>query len=63
MKINLTKLEADALWSTAGQMTDEMDYYNFMPRAKFKKFCAAYESGMEKLKEIIDHKPNTQVKP
>lgn len=52
MKINLTKLEIEAIVSAAENMRDGMyDYFNFMPKKKLEKFVAAYETGLEKLKE------------
>lgn len=49
MKINLTRLEIEILLNTAGQMADNMDYFNFQPKALFKKHKQAYKSGMDKL--------------
>lgn len=52
MKINLTKLEIEAIVSAAENMKDDMyDYFNFMPKKKLEKFVAAYETGLKKLKE------------
>ena len=47
--VTLTKTEIDALRTTAGQMEDDLTYYNFMPKPEYKAFCKAYETGMAKL--------------
>ncbi len=60
MKINLTKLEADALWDTSGQMEDDFtDYYSFMGTKKMHKFHEAFCSARLKLASITQSKKMT----
>jgi hypothetical protein len=41
-RISFTKAEIEALHSTADQMSDDLEYYNFMPKKEFAAFCKAY---------------------
>lgn len=52
--VKLTKLEAEVLLSTAGQMKDDFeDYYSFMSKAKLRKYSNAFDSGLGKLSAVF----------
>lgn len=51
INVALTKDELEALHSTASQMRDNMDYYNYMQKKEHKRFCEAYTKAMQKLTE------------
>lgn len=57
--IKLTKLEAEALLDTSGQMADDMDYYSYMGKAEHKKYITAYNSAREKLRQVAFPNPKT----
>ncbi len=58
MKINITKAEATALYQTALNMRNDLAYFNFMSKAKFKKFCDSYETGLSKLQTVMSSYQN-----
>lgn len=47
--ISLTNGEIEALILTALNMKDDLSYYKYMPKNKFKEFCNAYDSAINKL--------------
>ncbi len=51
--VSLTESELDALISTASQMENDMDYYDFMPKKKHDAFIKAYDNAMEKLRKAL----------
>jgi hypothetical protein len=49
IKVELTYAEIDALLKTAGQMEDDLSYYNFIPQPYRRILLQGYGTAREKL--------------